>query len=77
MNLLFREVAGFMELIADLLSDEEYADLQKELRANPEKEDMVRGTGGSRKVRAKMGAKGKAAAFGSSTTSSARRPSGC
>lgn len=59
MNLLFREIVGFMELITDLLTDEEYADLQRELRADPEKGVMVRGTGGARKVRAKMGAKGK------------------
>ncbi len=48
-----------MELITGLLTDEEYGDLQRELRANPEKGDLIRGTGGARKVRAKAGSKGK------------------
>lgn len=59
MNLLFREIVGFMDVITDLLTDEEYADMQRELRANPEKGDIIRGIGGARKVRAKTGSKGK------------------
>jgi hypothetical protein len=48
-----------MEIITDLLTDEEYADVQRELRANPEKGDVIRGGGGARKVRAKVGSRGK------------------
>jgi hypothetical protein len=48
MNLLFREIVGFMDVITNLLTDEEYADLQRELRANPEKGDIIRGIGGVR-----------------------------
>ena len=59
MNLIFREIGDFTEVIADLLKDEEYADLQDELRANPEKGSVIQGTGGARKVRAKAGGKGK------------------
>ena len=59
MNLLFREVEGFTDIITDLLTDEEYAELQKDLRANPEKGSVIQGTSGARKVRARAGTKGK------------------
>jgi hypothetical protein len=59
MNLSFREIEGFTEVIADLLNDEEYASMQEELRVNPEKGNLIPGTGGARKIRARAGTKGK------------------
>jgi hypothetical protein len=59
MNLHFREVGDFPEIITDLMSDDEYAALQDELRKNPEKGNLIQGTGGARKIRTKVGNKGK------------------
>jgi hypothetical protein len=59
MNLVFQEVEGFTDAITDLLQDEEYAELQRELLLNPEKGKVIPGTGGARKIRAKGGGKGK------------------
>ena len=59
MNLHFKEVGDFPEIITELLTDHEYAVLQNELRKNPEKGSLIQGTGGARKVRAKAGNKGK------------------
>ena len=59
MNLLFWEVEGFTDIITGLLTDEEYAVLQEELRANPEKGAVIQGTGGARKIRARAHGKGK------------------
>ncbi len=65
----FIETQTFTRLLADLLSDDEYADLQKVLVENPERGDILKGGGGIRKLRHALprGA-ARAAEFGSSTT---------
>ena len=47
----FIETATFTRLLADLLTDDEYADLQNVLVENPERGDIIRGSGGLRKLR--------------------------
>lgn len=59
MNLHFVEVGAFPEIITELLTDDEYTALQSELRKDPEKGNLIQGTGGARKIRAKAGNKGK------------------
>lgn len=53
----FIETLVFTSLIADLVSDEEYAAFQGELAKNPEKGDRMRDCAGVRKIR--MAARGK------------------
>ena len=48
---LFVETPTFTRLIVALLSDDEYAALQADLAANPERGDLIRGGGGIRKLR--------------------------
>jgi hypothetical protein len=47
----FVETPLFYKLIGDYLNDDEYAQLQIFLAANPEAGDVVKGSGGVRKVR--------------------------
>ena len=47
----FVETKLFTRLIGDLLGDDEYALLQQALIANPELGDVIRGSGGVRKMR--------------------------
>ena len=56
---LFIETPTFTRLITTLLSDDEYADLQADLSANPERGDLIRGSGGVRKVRFAVRGRGK------------------
>lgn len=51
MKLVFKETPVFTKLIKDLLSDDEYKELQIHLIENPESGDVIKGTGGLRKVR--------------------------
>jgi hypothetical protein len=55
---IFIETAVFTAQIKTLVSDEDYAELQRELAVDPECGDIIAGTGGLRKIR--MAAKGKA-----------------
>ena len=55
----FRELRSFSEKIDKIASQDDFAVLQIELMENPEKGDLIRGTGGARKVRMKIGGKGK------------------
>ncbi|HEY6894040.1 MAG TPA: type II toxin-antitoxin system RelE/ParE family toxin [Rhodanobacteraceae bacterium] len=55
--MIFVETPIFTAQIKALVSDEEYATLQRELAADPEAGDVIVGTGGLRKIR--MAAKGK------------------
>lgn len=55
----FIETSIFTEQIKKLASDDELKDLQSELIAQPNKGDLIQGTGGLRKVRMKVGNKGK------------------
>lgn len=53
----FIETAYYTRIIADYLSDEEQGELQAHLIASPDDGDIIKGTGGVRKLR--WGAKGK------------------
>jgi hypothetical protein len=55
----FVETALFTRLIAEYLSDDEYAALQQTLVANPEAGDVIPGSGGVRKVRWGVAGRGK------------------
>ena len=57
--LTFIETSTFTRLIADLVDDEDYANFQTELAANPEKGGPMSGCGGVRKVRMALPGKGK------------------
>ena len=55
----FIETPTFTRLLADLLSDDEYADLQNVLVDNPERGDIILGGGGIRKLRYALPGRGK------------------
>ena len=55
----FVETSIFTRQIKELATDDELKDLQAELIAQPDKGDIVKGTGGLRKVRMAVGNKGK------------------
>jgi len=55
----FIETKLFTRLVTELLSDEEYALLQQALIANPEIGDIIRGSGGVRKVHWSGSGRGK------------------
>jgi len=55
----FVETRLFTGLVSQYLSDDEYADLQRALIANPEAGDVIRGTGGVRKLRWGVAGRGK------------------
>jgi hypothetical protein len=56
---IFIESAVFTRQVRDLLTDEEYADLQWHLALNPRAGAVIQNTGGLRKVRWASGAGGK------------------
>lgn len=51
MKAVFIELPYFSRYRADFFDDEHYADFQNELMDNPEKGDLIQGTGGLRKIR--------------------------
>lgn len=55
----FIETKLFTKLIGDYLSDGEYLALQNALVANPEAGDLIRGSGGVRKMRWSVAGRGK------------------
>jgi len=55
----FVETKLFTELVGRYLSDDEYSELQLSLIANPEAGDLVRGSGGLRKLRWRVAGRGK------------------
>ena len=55
----FVETRLFTGLVSRYLSDDEYADLQRTLIADPEAGDVIRGTGGVRKLRWGIAGRGK------------------
>ena len=57
--LTFVETKLFTKLISDYMSDEEYLGLQNALVANPEAGDLIRGSGGVRKLRWSLTGRGK------------------
>ena len=55
----FIETKLFTRLVQDYLSDQEYAELQKALMANPESGAVIPGSGGVRKLRWRAPGRGK------------------
>ncbi len=55
----FVETSIFTRQIKELATDDELKDLQAELIAQPDKGDIIKGTGGLRKVRMAVGNKGR------------------
>jgi hypothetical protein len=55
----FVETKLFTELVGQYLTDDEYLELQLSLVANPEAGDLVRGSGGLRKLRWRVAGRGK------------------
>ena len=55
----FVETSIFTRQIKELATDDELKDLQAELIAQPDKGDIIKGTGGLRKVRMAVGNKGE------------------
>lgn len=55
----FIETRLFTRLVGEYLSDDEYRELQAALIANPESGDIVRGSGGVRKLRWRAVGRGK------------------
>ena len=58
-SVVFIESAIFTADVRRLLSDESYAALQAQLAARPDAGDVIRGTGGLRKLRWVLPGKGK------------------
>ena len=56
---VFIETKLFSRLAEDHLSDDEYKELQQSLIANPEAGDLIRGSGGLRKLRWRGSGRGK------------------
>ena len=59
MKALFVELPAFTRFRADYLSDANFHALQNELMAQPEKGDVIEGTGGLRKLRRPDAERGK------------------
>ena len=57
--MIFIETPVFTEDLLNLLSDNEYKEMQKALLLEPEIGDLIQGSGGFRKMRWKQGSKGK------------------
>lgn len=57
--MLFIETSAFSALLEDWLSDEEYRGLQSYLMEHPDAGDIIRGSGGIRKLRWAAKGKGK------------------
>jgi hypothetical protein len=55
--LTFVETTAFTRLVHEVVSDDDYAEFQRELARHPEQGDLLAGCGGVRKVR--MAARGK------------------
>lgn len=65
MKALFVELPAFSRYREEYLDDEAYRNFQNELLENPEKGDLIQGTGGLRKVRAIDVKRGKGKRSGS------------
>ena len=59
MMLLFVESKTFTRRVAELLTDDDYRQLQWWLADNPESGDLIQGTGDARKLRWKLPGRGK------------------
>jgi hypothetical protein len=65
--MIFIETSVFTKLLSDYLSDEDYRASQTYLIKKPDVGDIVKGSGGVRKVRWAPAGKGKAVVFELST----------
>ena len=61
MRILFIESHKFAEQVATLNAEEALWELENELLQNPDKGDLIQGTGGFRKIRMKLRGRGKSA----------------
>ena len=61
MNIVFIETPEFIKKIDAISSTKEILNLQLELIADPLKGKIIKGTGGARKIRMKIGGRGKSA----------------
>lgn len=59
MEIIFIEIPEFVNKIDKIASDEEIRELQDELIKNPYKGDIIKGSGGARKIRMKFKGSGK------------------
>ncbi|WP_163560309.1 transcriptional regulator [Halomonas sp. NO4] len=57
--MLFIETSTFTKLLPDYLTDEEYRGLQTYLLKKPDAGDLIKGSGGVRKIRWSLAASGK------------------
>lgn len=57
--MVIKETSIFTKIIRELLSDDNYRELQATLINNPELGDIIKGSGGIRKCRWSMPGKGK------------------
>lgn len=57
--MVFIETPLFTSIIVGLLTDDAYGEFQQELAANPDAGNVIKGTGGLRKVRTAAKGKGK------------------
>ena len=57
--LTFIETKLFTRLVQNYFTDDEYAELQNSIVANPEAGDLIRGSGGVRKLRWGLAGRGK------------------
>ena len=57
--MIFIETSVFTRLLLELMSDEKYRLFQKELVTNPSKGDLIRSSGGLRKLRWSAEGRGK------------------
>ena len=64
MQLVFFETPLFSRLLPNYLDDESYRSLQRVLLENPEHGQLIRGTGGFRKIRWRDARRGKGARGG-------------
>ncbi|TWJ33042.1 hypothetical protein [Geobacter argillaceus] len=62
--MLFIETAHYSRIVAEYLSDEEHGELQAHLKDRPDAGDIIKGTGGIRKIRWSAHGKGKRAGCG-------------
>jgi hypothetical protein len=59
MSMIFKETSIFTKLIVELMSDDQYRRLQSALINNPQAGDVIKGSGGLRKIRWGIDGKGK------------------
>lgn len=58
-GIVFIETSVFTQQIKSLATDDELKELQRTLIAQPDKGDLIQGTGGLRKIRMALGKQGK------------------